>query len=128
MVEDGEFDWKRFAASIRTGVRFLDNVLTVNSFPIEECREVHERSSFNSPSLEKFQRIALAHSVYHACKHDPCCIVNSYPVSCSIVKERAQGHCDAYLRIITGSRRQVASQNTVSSFDSPLAVPALDNP
>jgi ribonucleoside-diphosphate reductase alpha chain len=44
MVEDGEFDWKRFAASVRTGIRFLDNVLTVNSFPIEECREVAHKS------------------------------------------------------------------------------------
>jgi len=55
MVEDGEFDWKRFAASVRTGVRFLDNVLTVNSFPIEECREVAHKS----------RRIGLGIMGYH---------------------------------------------------------------
>jgi len=55
MVEDGEFDWKRFAASVRTGIRFLDNVLTVNSFPIEECREVAHKS----------RRIGLGIMGYH---------------------------------------------------------------
>ena len=44
MVVDGEFDWKKFANAVRTGVRFLDDVLTVNSFPTPECREVGHRS------------------------------------------------------------------------------------
>ena len=55
MVEYGEFNWKRFAASVRTGIRFLDNVLTVNSFPIEECREVAHKS----------RRIGLGFMGYH---------------------------------------------------------------
>ena len=55
MVTDGEFDWKRFAASVRTGIRFLDNVLTVNSFPIEECREVAHKS----------RRVGLGFMGYH---------------------------------------------------------------
>jgi ribonucleoside-diphosphate reductase alpha chain len=45
VTENGQdVDWKRLAKTIRTGVRFLDNVLTVNSFPTEECKQVGERS------------------------------------------------------------------------------------
>jgi ribonucleoside-diphosphate reductase alpha chain len=44
-LEDGsDVDWKRLAKTVRTGVRFLDNVLTVNHFPTAECKEVGERS------------------------------------------------------------------------------------
>ena len=44
-LEDGsDVDWKRLARTVRTGVRFLDNVLTVNTFPTEECKMVGERS------------------------------------------------------------------------------------
>lgn len=35
-VNDGKFDWDGFRATIRTGVRFLDDVLTVNSYPLPE--------------------------------------------------------------------------------------------
>ncbi len=35
-VKDGEFDWDGFKATIRTGVRFLDDVLSVNSYPLPE--------------------------------------------------------------------------------------------
>lgn len=44
MVVNGEFDWKRFAKAVRYGVRFLDNILEVNYFPIPECREVGHKS------------------------------------------------------------------------------------
>ncbi len=44
MVENGEVDWKRLAATVRAGVRLLDNVLTVNHYPINECREVGQKS------------------------------------------------------------------------------------
>lgn len=45
VLDDGnDIDWKRLAKTVRTGVRFLDNVLTVNSFPTEECKKVGERS------------------------------------------------------------------------------------
>jgi len=45
VLEDGsDVDWKRLARTIRTGVRFLDNVLTVNTFPTEECKRVGEKS------------------------------------------------------------------------------------
>lgn len=43
-TEKGEVDWKRLARTIRTGVRFLDNVLTTNTFPIPECKEAGLRS------------------------------------------------------------------------------------
>lgn len=35
-VRDGKFDWDGFRATIRTGVRFLDDVLSVNSYPLPE--------------------------------------------------------------------------------------------
>jgi ribonucleoside-diphosphate reductase alpha chain len=45
VLEDGsDIDWKRFAKTVRAGVRFLDNVLTINTFPTEECKKVGERS------------------------------------------------------------------------------------
>tara|TARA_R100001086_G_scaffold228704_1_gene148289 strand:- start:530 stop:1441 length:912 start_codon:yes stop_codon:yes gene_type:complete len=39
-----DVDWKRLARTVRTGVRFLDNVLTINKFPTETCKKVGERS------------------------------------------------------------------------------------
>lgn len=44
MIENGEFDWKKFARTTRAGVRFLDNILEVNHYPIPECREVGLKS------------------------------------------------------------------------------------
>ena len=45
VLDDGsDVDWKRLARTVRTGVRFLDNVLTVNSFPTDTCKLVGERS------------------------------------------------------------------------------------
>lgn len=45
VLDDGtDLDWKRLAKTVRTGVRFLDNVLTINTFPTEECKLVAERS------------------------------------------------------------------------------------
>ena len=45
VLDDGSnVDWKRLARTVRTGVRFLDNVLTINTFPTEECKKVGERS------------------------------------------------------------------------------------
>ena len=45
VLDDGsDLDWKRLARTVRTGIRFLDNVLTVNTFPTEECKLVGERS------------------------------------------------------------------------------------
>lgn len=38
-VSNGEFDWAGFKSTIRTGVRFLDDVLTVNSYPMPEIEE-----------------------------------------------------------------------------------------
>ena len=45
VLDDGsDVDWKRLARTVRTGIRFLDNVLTINTFPTEECKTVAERS------------------------------------------------------------------------------------
>ena len=41
---DPDFDWAKLADTVRTGVRFLDNVLDVNTYPLAEieknCKEV----------------------------------------------------------------------------------------
>jgi len=45
VLDDGsDVDWKRLARTVRTGIRFLDNVLTVNKFPTDTCKTVGERS------------------------------------------------------------------------------------
>ena len=45
VLDDGsDVDWKRLARTVRTGIRFLDNVLTVNKFPTDTCKRVGERS------------------------------------------------------------------------------------
>ena len=45
VLDDGsDVDWKRLARTVRTGIRFLDNVLTVNKFPTDTCKQVGERS------------------------------------------------------------------------------------
>jgi len=36
LVKDGKFDWKEFGRIIRTCVRFLDNVIDVNVFPLKK--------------------------------------------------------------------------------------------
>jgi ribonucleoside-diphosphate reductase alpha chain len=41
---DGNIDYRRLARTVRVGVRFLDNVLTANTFPIQECEDVGLRS------------------------------------------------------------------------------------
>ena len=40
MVKDGRPDWERMAETIRWGVRFLDDVIEVNNFPLPEIREI----------------------------------------------------------------------------------------
>lgn len=42
-VSDGALDWHKLGNVIRTGVRFLDNVLTVNSYPLSEMKEKSHR-------------------------------------------------------------------------------------
>jgi ribonucleoside-diphosphate reductase alpha chain len=38
-VRNGTVDWQQLEATIRTGVRFLDNVLSVNNYPLPEIAE-----------------------------------------------------------------------------------------
>jgi len=42
--ETNDVNWKMLAKTIRTGVRFLDNVLTVNQYPLDEMRAVSHNS------------------------------------------------------------------------------------
>lgn len=37
-IKNGDIDWHNLANSIRTGVRFLDNVLSVNYYPLQEMK------------------------------------------------------------------------------------------
>ena len=39
--DDGDFDWKSLEETVRTAVRFLDDVIEVNSFPLSRLREVN---------------------------------------------------------------------------------------
>ena len=40
-VVDGDFDWKLLEDTVRTSVRFLDDVINVNTFPLPKLREVN---------------------------------------------------------------------------------------
>lgn len=42
-VKDGQIDWASLADTIRTSVRFLDNVLSVNTYPLPEMREKSQK-------------------------------------------------------------------------------------
>ena len=39
--ETGDFDWDALEDTIRTGLRFLDDIIEVNSFPLPKLREVN---------------------------------------------------------------------------------------
>jgi len=41
---DSEFDWEGFRADIHVAVRFLDNVIEANVFPIPECERITRRN------------------------------------------------------------------------------------
>lgn len=42
--KNNDVHWKRLAKTVRIGIRFLDDVLTSNHYPIPECKTVGERS------------------------------------------------------------------------------------
>ena len=43
-VSGDTFDWLRLEAAVKMAVRFLDNVVTVNQFPIQEVREAVDKT------------------------------------------------------------------------------------
>jgi ribonucleoside-diphosphate reductase alpha chain len=79
MVKDGKPDWKRLAETIRWGVRFLDDVIEVNNFPMPEIQQITRGNRkiglgvmgfadmlirlgipYNSPEAERFARRLMA--------------------------------------------------------------------
>ena len=56
------------------------------AFPAEESIEVSQRVCILSPSVEKLQRLSVAHGVYHACKNDNICIVDGSPAHPRVVQ------------------------------------------
>lgn len=41
---DSEFQWSQFKEDIHTAVRFLDNVIDLNDYPVEDCKKVTLRN------------------------------------------------------------------------------------
>jgi ribonucleoside-diphosphate reductase alpha chain len=79
MVKDGRPDWERMAETIRWGVRFLDDVIEVNNFPLPEIRDITRANRkiglgimgfadmlirmgipYNTPEAERFARKLMA--------------------------------------------------------------------
>jgi ribonucleoside-diphosphate reductase alpha chain len=44
MIQGGQVDWERLGGAVRDGVRFLDDVLTVNVWPLPQVAEVSRRN------------------------------------------------------------------------------------
>lgn len=42
--ESGGFAWDKFSADVRDSVRFLDNVVDLNSYPLKECEQITKRN------------------------------------------------------------------------------------
>ena len=57
---------------------------------------IAEKICLFNPSVLKLKRLAIAHATYHACKHDPVCIVNEFPAQAHVVNTRAVGHATAF--------------------------------
>ena len=44
MFRDGEVDWVKYERTIRNAVRFLDNVISINHYPVPEIKDVTTRT------------------------------------------------------------------------------------
>ena len=63
--------------------------------PGEEYFSLVYRIGFEKPTKMNLQRLAIAHGIYHQCKHDSVCIVNCTPAAPLILQSRAQGFAHA---------------------------------
>jgi len=96
LVEKGEFNWKEFKRVIRACVRFLDNVIDVNAFPLKRIEKNTKRTRkiglgvmgladalyalnipYNSEEGFKFMRKVAEFLTYHAIS-----------TSCDLARER----------------------------------------
>ena len=76
--------------------------LAREQIPDEESVLEIERLGFIAPSVQKLQRLAICHYVYHACKNDPLCIApNSMPAPPNVVQLRALGVAKFAKTIVT---------------------------
>jgi len=69
-------------------------------FDNEGSIAIEERLCLVSPSVIKLQRLALAHSIYHACKNDTNCTVHGIPASPLIVQSRGAQFTKALKHLI----------------------------
>lgn len=56
-VKDGKFDWKKFEKTIGLAIRFLDNVLDVTNYPIQEIEN----------NVKQVRRVGLGITGLHDC-------------------------------------------------------------
>jgi len=71
--------------------------------PGEEYFSLGYRIGFEKPTRMNIQRLAIAHGIYHQCKHDSVCIVNCMPAAPLIVQSRAEGFALACFNMANGS-------------------------
>ena len=67
----------------------------------EEYFALGNRLCFLNPTKVNLQRLAIAHGIYHQCKHDVVCIVNGVPAAPLIVQSRAEGFARPSMKLAT---------------------------
>ena len=81
----------------------------------EDSVFVSERMCFQNPSIDKLQRLAMAHAIYHACKKDHNCVEGPWIASPLQVQGKALG-------VARDVRHIVKCSHTVNSSSVSSAV------